>query len=108
MTQNNRECIVCKKLYHYCSRGCNNSNVNEQWRNIYCSQTCREIFHICTTKSLSNEEAYIRLNKLTLPSRFSDGIQKEIDRIQSYEPIKKVQDVPKKKNRKKKIVNEED
>lgn len=108
----NRKCITCGKEYTYCNHCPGNYKADEQWRNIYCSQTCREIFNICSSKILSNEEAYTRLNNLTLPSRFTDGIQKEINRIQGYKKKEAVQEIietaPKKKTRRKKIVNEKD
>lgn len=45
MEKNNRKCICCNKEYRYCNR-CSGFDETETWRMIYCSDNCRQLYHI--------------------------------------------------------------
>lgn len=40
-----RTCIMCGTKYEYCSH-CPSKNVLEPWRNLYCSENCRDAFTV--------------------------------------------------------------
>ena len=40
-----RTCKICGKQYEYCGH-CPSKNLIEPWRNLYCSENCRETFQI--------------------------------------------------------------
>lgn len=40
-----RICSICGKEYEYCGH-CPNKNAIEHWRNLYCSENCREAFQL--------------------------------------------------------------
>lgn len=40
-----RTCKICGKQYEYCSH-CPSKNLIEPWRNLYCSEGCREAFEV--------------------------------------------------------------
>ncbi len=43
MAKKMRVCKICGKEYEYCGH-CPNKNTIEPWRNLYCSENCREAF----------------------------------------------------------------
>jgi len=40
-----RTCKICNKQYEYCGH-CPSKNLIEPWRNLYCSEECRDAFEI--------------------------------------------------------------
>lgn len=46
MFDDRKECILCGKAYRYCEGCPTKYNVKETWRNIFCSEECREIYKI--------------------------------------------------------------
>lgn len=39
-------CVVCGNKYKYCQSCPQKYNVTETWRNIFCSENCRELYHV--------------------------------------------------------------
>ena len=63
-----RECKICGKKYEYCGH-CPNKNPLEPWRNLYCSENCRDAFKVMgdfTAKKISANEAKAKLDKYGL------------------------------------------
>ena len=80
---NERQCICCGKTYQYC-RVCPSYSNLEPWHSIFDNADCMQIFHICTNYvdgKFSADEAKIRLEKLKMPSKLTNNIQKNIDEI---------------------------
>lgn len=46
MLNDNKVCILCNTHYKYCEGCPSKYNVNETWRNIFCSEECRDIYSI--------------------------------------------------------------
>lgn len=46
MRNDNKTCILCGKQYKYCEGCPDKYNVTETWRNIFCSEECRGLYHI--------------------------------------------------------------
>lgn len=64
-----RICIVCGKHYSYCGV-CGKYNPYEQWRNIYCDQECKDVYHTyCEFDAgiITKEEAIKKLENVKLP-----------------------------------------
>ena len=79
-----RTCIVCGRQYEFCPNCKNQAHANEQWRSIYCSDNCRQIFHVCSdyqANKITKQQAGVQLAKLNLPSKMSDGIKKNVQEI---------------------------
>lgn len=70
--EHERHCIVSptKHIYSYCPH-CGQYNKNEKWRLIYCSENCKNIYHICDdfkNSKISVSEAYSELSKYEIPN----------------------------------------
>jgi len=66
MAKNMRTCKICGKKYEYCGH-CPSKNTIEPWRNLYCSEKCREVFNVLdnfASKKISKEEAKKKLESL--------------------------------------------
>ena len=46
MARDDKVCILCGKAYKYCEACPSKYNVTETWRNIFCSENCREIYGV--------------------------------------------------------------
>ncbi len=92
MARDDKTCIVCRTRYKYCN-ACRQYNPNETWRNLYCSDNCRQLYHIydaIRAKKLSDEEAGEKIAKY------------DTDNLASFnEPIKSVLMVAKNSAKKK-------
>lgn len=75
MAKNMRTCKICGKKYEYCGH-CPSKNSIEPWRNLYCSEDCREVFGIFdkyASKKITAEKARERLSILGFdPSNIRD------------------------------------
>lgn len=61
-----RTCKICGKQYEYCGH-CPSKNLIEPWRNIYCSEGCREAFEVMgryASGKISAIDAKTRLENL--------------------------------------------
>ena len=75
MAKNMRTCKICGKKYEYCGH-CPSKNPLEPWRNLYCSEECREVFSIFdkyASKKITAEKAREKLVSLGFdPSKVRD------------------------------------
>lgn len=46
MARDDKVCILCGKAYKYCEACPSKYNVTETWRNIFCSENCREVYRV--------------------------------------------------------------
>lgn len=46
MARDDKVCILCNKAYKYCEACPSKYNITETWRNIFCCENCREVYHI--------------------------------------------------------------
>lgn len=83
-----RECIICGTKYKYC-RNCSQYDPEETWRNLFCSENCKDIFNIASehfdSKNTNVQEAYEKLSEkdLSKKSQFNKHILAEIEKILS-------------------------
>ena len=66
--KNNKKCILCGKIYSYCSR-CSEYDDLPRWMEIYCGSNCRAIFNTLTEyccKSIDATEAAKKLEECDL------------------------------------------
>ena len=80
-----RICIIDKTAYEYCSK-CGHYNSEETWRNLYCSENCRNIWNIINkynTKQWDISKAKNALEDCNLSSidKSTGGIKKILDEI---------------------------
>ena len=81
------KCIICGKKYEYCGH-CAKENTRNMWRNLYCSENCRNIYDICgkcVAKTIKADEAYNRLSRLdTSKPIMLDGVRGNVVEIKNY------------------------
>lgn len=134
MLNDNKVCILCNTHYKYCEGCPSKYNVNETWRNIFCSEECRDIYSIYDSlkankttdaeagKMLRKYDAsYIERTKEPMkamllvayndkPKAASKAVEKSIEKpVEKKEAVKKTTSdstpvAPKKKTRKKKDI----
>ena len=79
-----RRCIVCDTSYEFCMR-CNRVPSDEYWRNIYCSQDCREIFKTCSRfegGAITADEAYEKLIQYNVEGKdIQMSVKNSVERI---------------------------
>ena len=69
MANDNRTCVICGTNYKYCGSCPSKYNPQETWRNIFCSENCRELYHIyddIKSGKKTEKEASKLLKKLDL------------------------------------------
>ena len=120
----NRTCIICNTRYEYCGHCDHNLRAKETWRNIYCSEACRETFGILeqfTAKKITADSAIKKMEELGVDrDKISSTFKKTLDSIELQRSKTKnvvVEEKPKvnvealsrkKKRRNKRIVKDED
>lgn len=73
MAIDDKKCIVCNKHHKYCVND-PRYDKNETWRNLYCSEECREVFDVYNEFKhglIKAEEASRRIKKINY-----DGLDK--------------------------------
>lgn len=66
MARDDKTCIVCGKAYKYCEGCPSKYDITQTWRNIFCSENCREVYHVYDSikaGKLKDEEAGKMLSK---------------------------------------------
>ena len=58
-----RTCKICGKQYEYCGH-CPSKNLIEPWRNLYCSENCRDSFEVMGQYSVGKMSATEAREKL--------------------------------------------
>lgn len=67
--KDDKTCVVCGKAYKYCQSCPSKYNTSETWRNIFCSENCRSIYHIydqLKAGQISEKNANKELKKLDM------------------------------------------
>ena len=85
--RNNRECIICKTPYHYCST-CGEDSGKPSWYHIFDSQNCHDIYEVCTQyrdKVVDTETAYNLISSLDLSKidAFAESTRLQIEEIKN-------------------------
>ena len=68
MINDNKTCVMCGKQYKYCENCPSKYNTTETWRNIFCSEECRELYQIYNGYKggkITDKQAYKRLSKIS-------------------------------------------
>lgn len=86
MSRGDRKCLICQKAYRFCGNCANEENREDTWRNVFCSENCREIFNILSMQGnghIESSEAKTKLAKLDLSKLegFRDDFKKQIESI---------------------------
>lgn len=85
MARGERICITCGKKYVYCPN-CQKGDPSETWRNIYCSDECRDIYKICNSFAFGHiniETAKKQLDKYGITDRsiYNEDVRKSLSAI---------------------------
>lgn len=85
MGKRDRTCSVCQKRYQYCPT-CTQDRMKPYWMLTYCSESCKDIWDICTQynmKLLTKTEARKALSACDLSGRdtFADNIKADLTNI---------------------------
>ena len=126
MLNDNKVCILCNTHYKYCEGCPSKYNVNETWRNIFCSEECRDIYSIYdslkankTTDSEAGkmlrkyDASYIERTKEPMkamllvayndkPKVAPKAVEKSVEKKEVEKKTTSTSTAPKKKTRKKK------
>lgn len=82
-------CTVCGKEIEFCGH-CKRLSFDELWRNIYCSEDCRDIFKTCSDyvgKLISIEDAQQILIKSNVKEKnIQMSVKNAVDEIINYIP----------------------
>lgn len=86
MSQGDRKCIVCGKEYKFCHNCGNDDRKDETWRNIFCSENCKNIYNILSMQGnghIDDGKAKDMLSKLDLSrlGEFRADFKKQIESI---------------------------
>lgn len=85
-----RTCMVDRKQYTYCPK-CGKDNPNETWRFLFCSDNCRQIYHVVEDykkEKISISEANSKLNNFSITDKENLGeyIIAPLTEILNYNP----------------------
>lgn len=95
MGRRTRECYLCGTQYQYCPT-CSQDRTKPAWMALFHSESCKNIFDICTTfnmKKMSKEEAQSALSScdLTRKENFKSYVQRDLENIfapeKSFVPV---------------------
>ena len=98
MKKFNKTCISCGKEYTFCT-SCEEYDKLPRWRAIYCSENCKNLFHITSDyieKTITDDEAKERLlecdlsYKDNLHHNIVDVINKLLKKESKEEHVRKV------------------
>ena len=85
MARRTRTCYLCGKQYQYCST-CSQDRIKPSWMNEFHSESCKDIFDICTRFNMgmiTKEYAQTELAKCDLSNKenFKSYVQKDLENI---------------------------
>ena len=85
-----RECYLCGETYYYCPT-CSNDKLKPAWMAEFHSESCKNIFDICTRfnmKRLTKAEAKAALKDCDMSNKakFKDYVQRDLENIFAAEP----------------------
>lgn len=98
-----KTCTVCGKKYEFCAH-CRRINSNDLWKNLYCSNGCREIMKVCQRyigNDITANDAYEIIKKNLKGGDLQMSVKNVVDTI-----IKEA-DTPKVEPKQEPIVEEE-
>ena len=89
MASRNKTCYLCGTRYQYCST-CYQDRMKPSWMNEFHSESCKDIFDICTRFNMdmiTKEQAQKELTKCDLSNKenFKSYVQKDLEVIFEYE-----------------------
>lgn len=82
-----KRCVCCEGTYKYCGH-CNKNAKQESWKNLFCSENCRDIFRTLqdyVNGHLGIAEAKEKLLGLDLNINTTKQLNKNITEIMAYE-----------------------
>lgn len=90
--KNNKTCIVCGEKYTFCPT-CANARDLETWKNIYCSENCKKIFHAASgyhAKTVTIEEVRTRFDAcdLSYKDKLNENFIEAINAVYSVKEVK--------------------
>ena len=99
MASRNKTCYLCGSRYKYCST-CSQDRTKPSWMNEFHSESCKDIFDICTRFNmdmLTKEQAQKELAKCDLSNKesFKSYVQKDLENIFAEEVVVKPADAKK-------------
>lgn len=84
----NRKCIICGTSYEYCGHCDKKLVANETWRNIYCSEKCRDTFTVLeqyTAKKINADAATSQLESLGVDvNKINPNFKTTLDSIEAH------------------------
>lgn len=91
MARKSRECYLCGESYKYCG-DCSNDRMKPAWMSEFHSESCKNIFDICTRfnmKLMSKTEAQEALNACDLSNKanFKSYVKRDLENIFAEDPI---------------------
>ena len=91
MGRRSRECYLCGRHYEYCGT-CSNDRMKPAWMSEFHSESCKNIFDICTRfnmQLMSKSEAQDALNTCDLSNKenFKSYVQRDLEVIFAEDPI---------------------
>ena len=91
MGRRNRECYLCGRDYQYCG-GCSQDKMKPAWMSEFHSESCKNIFDICTRFNMnlmSKTEAQDALKSCDLSNKenFKSYVQRDLENIFAEGPI---------------------
>lgn len=97
MARKSRECYLCGTEYRYCGT-CANDRLKPAWMSEFHSESCKNIFDICTRFNMgmmSKTEAQDALKSCDLSNKanFKSYVIRDLDVIFAEEPKKKTKKV---------------
>ena len=97
MARKSRECYLCGESYKYCG-SCSNDRTKPTWMSEFHSESCKNIFDICTRfnmKLMSKSEAQEALKSCDLSNNanFKSYVIRDLEVIFAEEPKKKTKKV---------------
>lgn len=97
MVKNNKTCILCGKVYSYCSN-CAEFDHLPRWMECYCSENCRDIFNALSAynmKTKSKTDIINILNSCNIESdkycKFNQDCINEIMKKDTFEKSELIQ-----------------
>jgi hypothetical protein len=88
-----KNCTVCGKQFKFCGQ-CKRVSFDDLWRNVYCSEDCRDIFKTCSKyigKSITIKDAYNALIKSNVKEKnLQMSVKNTVDEIMEYREPKPV------------------
>ena len=88
MEKGDRKCIICCKEYKFCGHCSDQDRKHETWRYNYCSEQCRNIFHILSL----NAKKMLSQNDLSNLESFREDFKKQIQDIMKTDIVEEKKD----------------